>query len=203
MAYFFSVEEDIIHEIKIKRSRFITHLHYCDTMTAAKEYIQEISREHKTANHNCWAYIVGKNGENTHSSDAGEPAGTAGKPMLNALKKYDVSNIVAVVTRYFGGVKLGVRGLIDAYGQAVEEAIKLKPLQKLIVLSHFMVTTTYEFFEKFKYNLNELDAEIINTDYGTDIDITIQIEEEKADALQNYLEELAGKKKITYKYIML
>ncbi len=201
MACFFFVNEDIIHEIKIKRSLFIAHLHYCDTMSGAKEFIKEISKDHKTANHNCWAYIIGNNGENAHSSDTGEPAGTAGKPMLNTLNKYHLTNIVAVVTRYFGGVKLGVRGLIDAYGQVVEEAIMLKPLQKLTIYSHYNITTTYDFIEKLKYNLKVFGAEIENIEYGTEIDVTLQVEEEAAAAIVSYLKELTGKKKITYKYI--
>lgn len=203
MSYFYSVNEDVRHEIKIKRSRFICNLHYCDTLNAAKEYIQQISKEYQTANHNCWAYIVGENGENAHSSDAGEPAGSAGKPMLNVLKKHEMTNIVTVVTRYFGGVKLGIRGLIDAYGLAVEEAVTLYPLKKLVNYCHYIVRTKYDFIEKFKYDINELSAEINQIEYAADIDVTIMIEDVMANDLENYLQEMSGKKKITYQCIVL
>ena len=105
MKYYYSIGKDVIIEIKIKRSKFIVHLHYAESVKDAKEYISKISTEHKTATHNCWAYIVGEKGETFHNSDAGEPPGTAGKPILNTLKKHNTTNIVAVVTRYFVGVK--------------------------------------------------------------------------------------------------
>ena len=203
MSYLYSVSSDVHNEIKIKRSRFITHLHRCDTMAAAKEYIQKISKEYHTANHNCWAYIVGDKGENAHSSDAGEPSGSAGKPMLNTLRKHNMTNIVAVVTRYFGGVKLGIRGLIDAYGMAVGETIALQPLIKQVKYENYLIYTTYDFIDKLKYDLKELSAEITHIEYAARVDLTVIIEEKEADALKIYLQEMAGKKKITYKYISL
>src|SRR5687768_10618077 len=111
---FFIIDRDFEAEVKIKNSVFICHLRPAQTVEEAKAFISEISGQYKDATHNCWAYITGKNGDIFHSSDAGEPAGTAGKPILNTLNKYRLTNISAVVTRYYGGVKLGVRGLIDA-----------------------------------------------------------------------------------------
>jgi len=203
MSYLYSVSSDVHNEIKIKRSRFITHLHHCNTMAAAKEYIQKIGKEYHTANHNCWAYIVGDEGENSHSSDAGEPSGSAGKPMLNALRKHNMTNIVAVVTRYFGGVKLGIRGLIDAYGMAVEDTITLQPLIKQVKYENYLIYTTYDFIEKLKYDLKELSAEITHIEYAARVDLTVIIEEKEMDSLKIYLQEMSGKKKITYKYISL
>ena len=203
MAYFYSVKEDVQHEIKIKRSRFICHLHYCETLIAAKKFIHKISKECQTANHNCWAYIVGDNGENVHSSDAGEPAGSAGKPMLNMLKKHETTNIVAVVTRYFGGVKLGIRGLIDAYGMAVDETITQYPLIKLVNYRYYNTKLKYDFIEKFKYDISELSAKIYQIDYAAEIDVIIMIEDIMANELEIYLQEISGKKKITYKCITL
>jgi len=203
MAYFYSVNKDVQHEIKIKRSRFICHLHYCETLIAAKKFIHKISKECQTANHNCWAYIVGDNGENVHSSDAGEPAGSAGKPMLNMLKKHETTNIVAVVTRYFGGVKLGIRGLIDAYGMAVDETITQYPLIKLVNYRYYNTIIKYDFIEKFKYDISELSAKIYQIDYAAEIDVIIMIEDIMANELEIYLQEISGKKKITYKCITL
>jgi uncharacterized YigZ family protein len=203
MSYLYSVSSNVHNEIKIKRSRFITHLHYCNTLAAAKQYIHEISKEYHTANHNCWAYIVGDKGENAHSSDAGEPSGSAGKPMLNALRRHNMTNIVAVVTRYFGGVKLGIRGLIDAYGLAVEETISLQPLLKQVKYENYLINTTYDFAEKLKYDLKELSAEISNIEYTAQVDLSVIIEDKEAKTLKIYLQEMTGKKKITYKYISL
>ncbi len=198
MKYYYSVAKDIKKELKIKRSTFIAYLHYVKTMQEAKEFISQVAAEHKTANHNCWAYIVGEKGETFHSSDAGEPSGTAGQPMLNALKKHKMTNIVAVVTRYFGGVKLGIRGLIEAYGKTVEAAIELSPLKKLVKLISYKISCGYNIAEQLKYKIEKLSAEIVNVDYVADVTISITIEEHLKDDLEKYLIELekAGKLKI-------
>ena len=198
MKYYYSVANDRKKELKIKRSTFIAQLHYIETMQNAKKYISTIADEHKTANHNCWAYIVGEKGETFHSSDAGEPSGTAGQPMLNMLKKHGMTNIVAVVTRYFGGVKLGIRGLIEAYGETVEAAIELSPLKKLIKLFSYKISCGYDLAEQLKYKIEQLNAEVSNVDYTADVTISISIEEHLKDDLEKYLIELekAGKLRI-------
>jgi len=190
MKYFYSVEQDRDVEIKIKRSIFIAHLHFAETLKDAKDFISRIAAEHKTANHNCWAYIVGDKGEMFHSSDAGEPGGTAGQPMLNALKKHDMTKIVAVVTRYFGGIKLGVPGLIEAYGKSVEEAINSQPLKKLVKYQEYNITTTYDFAEILKHRINAMNAEILNIEYTADVAMQIRIEEHLKEELENYLDEM-------------
>jgi len=198
MKYYYSVTKDRERELKIKRSTFIAHLHYVETMKDAKKYISSIADGHKTANHNCWAYIVGEKGETFHSSDAGEPSGTAGQPMLNALKKHEMTNIVAVVTRYFGGVKLGIRGLIEAYGETVETAIEVSPLKKLIKLCTYKISCGYDLADQLKYKIEQLKAEVSNVEYAADVTITSSIEEHLKDDLEKYLIELekAGKLKI-------
>ncbi len=198
MKYYYSVENNREKELKIKRSTFIAHLHYVQTIQEAKEYISTIADKHKTANHNCWAYIVGEKGETFHSSDAGEPSGTAGQPMLNVLKKHEMTNIVAVVTRYFGGVKLGIRGLIEAYGKVVEAAIEISPLKKLIKLCSFNITCGYDLAEQLKYKIAQLNAVVSNIGYGAEVTISISIEDHLKNDLEKYLIELekAGKLKI-------
>lgn len=195
MKYFYSIEKDRKVETKIKRSIFIAHLHFVETMKEAKDYISKIAAEHKTANHNCWAYIVGEQGETFHSSDAGEPSGTAGQPMLNTLKKHNMTNIVAVVTRYFGGTKLGIRGLIDAYGESVENAIAKSPLKKLVKTIEFNITTTYDFGEILKHKIINMGATISNIEYSDRIKLKISIEDQKKEELEKYLKEMerAGK----------
>jgi len=198
MKYYYSVAEDREKELKIKRSIFIAHLHYAKTMQEAKAYISEVADKHKTANHNCWAYIVGDTGQTFHSSDAGEPSGTAGQPMLNILKKYSMTNIVVVVTRYFGGVKLGIRGLIEAYGTAVEGAIELTQLNKLIKLSSFTTTCGYNFAEQLKSKIEQFNAEISKVVYAAEVTISFNIEDHLKDKLEKYVLELerSGRLKI-------
>jgi uncharacterized YigZ family protein len=198
LKYFYSITKNREYSCKIKRSEFIAHLAYVETIEEAKQFISQISEEHKTASHNCWAFIVGENGQTFHSSDAGEPSGTAGKPILNALKKHGMTNIVAVITRYFGGVKLGIRGLIEAYGQTTATAVQQKPLKKLIKTVEFWVTTTYDFIEPLKYNIKEQHGQITDIQYSADVKLLVQVEEHLQVPLRNYLQELekAGKLKL-------
>jgi len=190
MIYFYSVSSDRHVEVKIKRSTFIAHLHYVETMQEAKEIISSISAEHKTANHNCWAYIVGDRGQTFHSSDAGEPSGTAGQPILNTLKKHNMTSIVAVVTRYFGGVKLGIRGLIEAYSECVENAILESPLKKQVNYENYRISTTYNYAEILKHKISNLKAEILDVNYAADVTMQIRIEEHIKDDLDKYLKEM-------------
>ena len=110
-------------ELTVKRSRFIGSVRMALSADEAGAAIKAFPALYPKANHHCWAYRVGISSPLEHSSDAGEPAGTAGRPILGMIKRHCLDNTLVVVTRYFGGIKLGVRGLIDAYGEAAELAI--------------------------------------------------------------------------------
>ncbi|MCZ8539177.1 YigZ family protein [Psychrobacillus psychrodurans] len=110
-------------EIVIQKSRFITYVNRAETEEQAQEFINNIKEKHKSANHNCSAYIIGEHDNIQKANDDGEPSGTAGVPMLEVLKKQGLQDTVVVVTRYFGGIKLGGGGLIRAYGKATTEGI--------------------------------------------------------------------------------
>lgn len=118
-----TIKEDNQHEVEIKKSRFICFLKRIETEEEAKAFIQQIKKEHWKASHNCSAFVLGDHHEIQRSSDDGEPSGTAGVPMLEVMKKNDLINVCAVVTRYFGGTKLGAGGLIRAYSGSVAQAI--------------------------------------------------------------------------------
>jgi uncharacterized YigZ family protein len=126
-------------ELKIKRSVFIGSLFPCKSASEAKDFLARLEAQHRNATHNCWAYCF-CDPEAEYCSDGGEPAGTAGKPILSAIKQSGLVNLIVVVTRYFGGVKLGVRGLIEAYGQAAAKAVSsaeraLRTRSKRVVIS--------------------------------------------------------------------
>ncbi|WP_261166919.1 YigZ family protein [Microbacterium sp. Marseille-Q6965] len=110
-------------ELQIKKSRFICHLAPASSVAEAETFIAAMRREYWDARHNCVAMVTGVRGEQARSSDDGEPAGTAGVPMLEVLRRRRMTDIVAVVTRYFGGIKLGAGGLVRAYGQAVSDTL--------------------------------------------------------------------------------
>ena len=131
------------YEIVIDRSRFICHIKRVYTDTDAQEFIHQIKKAHPNANHNCSAYQIGDRSEIQKANDDGEPSGTAGIPMLEVLRKQDIKNCVAVVTRYFGGIKLGAGGLIRAYGKSVSEALGEIGLIHRKTMRTFNVHTDY------------------------------------------------------------
>jgi uncharacterized YigZ family protein len=178
-----------IAQIKIKRSVFTCSLAFAASIEAAKVFITKVSKENKTATHNCWAYIVGETGEIFHSSDAGEPGGTAGKPMLNTLHSHGMSQIAAVVTRQYGGVKLGIRGLIQAYSEAVIAALELEPLVKLVKTASIRVTLSYGLNDPFLNQLNRFQAVIAHTDYTEQVVHEIEVEDDQMKAFKAFLSE--------------
>jgi len=191
-----------VAQIKIKRSVFTCSLAFAASIEEAKIFITKISKENKIATHNCWAYIVGEKGEIFHSSDSGEPAGTAGKPMLNALLSHDMACVAAVVTRQFGGVKLGIRGLIQAYSESVTTAIQLKPLVKLVKTLVIQVTISYGLNEIFLSQLSGFRAIVQSSDYGENIIHDIQVEEEDMQGLEKLLSEYQCQGKLKYHVLL-
>ncbi len=120
-----SIKESQETSINIERSIFIANAQKVNTLEEAQNFIKVITQKYNNATHNCWAYkILDGDQELFHYSDNGEPSGTAGKPIYGTIEKFDLSNVAIVVTRYYGGVKLGIRGLIDAYSTCAEELIK-------------------------------------------------------------------------------
>lgn len=163
------------------------------SLESAKAYISTISKKHPKADHNCWAYIVGETGDLFHSSDAGEPSGTAGKPMLNALKKYDMTHVAAVVTRYFGGVKLGVKGLIKAYAQSVEHTIQSQLLIQQIRMVTMTVTVNYEFNDTLINRLKTYDVGVQQTHYDENVTHLLDVPFFQLEAVKILLSEYHSK----------
>lgn len=127
MKEYRTVLGEAIQELEIKKSIFIAHIKACQTEEEALDFIEGVKKEHRSANHNCYAYALGDRRMTLRYSDDGEPQGTAGLPMLEVLNKEGLTNLCLVVTRYFGGIKLGASGLIRAYSKAaslcVDEAL--------------------------------------------------------------------------------
>lgn len=129
-----TVARPVEHELVVKKSRFITLLHPVTTVAAAEAVIARVRKEHWDARHHCTALVVGTHADQQRSSDDGEPSGTAGIPMLEVLRHRRVTDVVAVVTRYFGGVLLGAGGLVRAYSNAVSETLDLAPILRREVM---------------------------------------------------------------------
>ena len=127
MAEYLIPKSAVVFEEEIKKSRFITYLQHTEGLEQAKAFWAEIKAQHPNARHHCWAAVAGKptDSQQLGFSDDGEPAGTAGKPMLSALQGSQIGEISAVVVRYYGGHLLGTGGLVRAYGNGVQQALKL------------------------------------------------------------------------------
>ncbi len=190
MAGLFTISDLSSFETKIKRSRFIAHLSPASTTSEVKTFISQVSNEHSSASHNCWAYILGNQGDTEHASDQGEPPGTAGKPMLNVLIKHKLTNIVVVVTRYFGGTKLGIPGLIEAYSAVVDQALENTKIIPLRYLVTFILDTSYNHQDFIRHQLTEIGAEKIDSSYSEIVHISLEIEEEKSETVELFLEEM-------------
>lgn len=185
-------------EIKIKRSRFICSLAYADSMEGARAFITGVARENHTATHNCWAYVVGDSGEISHASDAGEPAGTAGKPMLNTLQSNEMTCTAAVVTRYYGGVKLGIRGLIEAYSLSVLTAIEAAPLVRLVKTFSLRVDLPYSINDTFLSRLKSFRAQIVSSDYTDQVSHELAVEDCDRKSIEFFLQEYRNQGLLQY-----
>ncbi len=170
----------------IKGSRFITRVFCTPTVEAAKSSIRERNRLEPDATHHCWAYIVGDPHSTTTiaCSDDGEPNGTAGMPMLNILQHSHVGDITAIVTRYYGGTKLGKGGLARAYGGGVKQALELLETRAKIAMKTLGLVYPYDLQAKMDYLLGQYQARVLESDYQEDIHQTVEIAASDADELK-------------------
>lgn len=189
MKNFITIKQNIEQETVINKSRFITYLFKVENEDEAKAKIDEIKALHKDATHNCSAYTFGDSHKIQKANDDGEPSGTAGVPMLESLKKNDIHNVVAIVTRYFGGIKLGSGGLIRAYQGRVSEAIQLagKVIYKNGMI--IQVTLPYELSGKFEHAIDDKFI-IINQTYTDKVIYDVQLVSEDKDEFINFVTEL-------------
>jgi uncharacterized YigZ family protein len=179
-------------EEEIKRSRFITTVAPAPTVAAARAVIAAVSTEFADASHNCWAYVVGPPGNTSEvgMSDAGEPHGTAGRPMLNVLLHSAVGDVVAVVTRYFGGTLLGTGGLVKAYSGGVQLALQTIPTIEKVALTTLMVVIDYSAVTLFQRLLPPYEAKVLRQDLAADATFYVEVPAEHADAFTAALVDL-------------
>ena len=164
-------------EQSIERSRFICTLEHVESAEAAQAFIREMNAEFADATHNCWAYVVGPPGSTSRvgMSDAGEPHGTAGRPMLTVLLHSGVGEIAAVVTRYYGGTKLGTGGLVKAYGGSVQLALETMPRAERVDFVEATVSIGYASVTTFQQSLPSFEAEVLEQEYGVDVRYRIRM----------------------------
>ena len=143
-----SIRNIIFHEIVIKKSRFITGLYPCQDVEQAKMYLKQHALRYPDASHHCYAYIIDSQ---ERANDAGEPSQTAGMPMLNVLQRQGLNHILAITTRYFGGIKLGAGGLVRAYSDSVAQALLEADIIETIPVALYEIRFSYSFSKKMDY----------------------------------------------------
>lgn len=189
---YFTVKEHGEHEIVIQKSRFIAHVKRAETEEEAQNFIQEIKKQHWNATHNCSAYMIGEHDQIQKANDDGEPSGTAGVPMLEVLKKRNLKDTVVVVTRYFGGIKLGAGGLIRAYGKATSEGINAVGVveRKLMAIMH--VKADYTWLGKLENEIRSSHYLLKEIHYSDLVEVEVYVEDAQTEAFSEWITELTN-----------
>lgn len=171
-------------EIVEKKSRFIATVRPVESEEEATAFIAEMKKKYWDARHNCSAFVIGANQELTRCSDDGEPAQTAGRPMLDVLLKEGVTNVAVVVTRYFGGVLLGTGGLVRAYQKAVQEGLAASSIIEKREGFLLYINTDYNGIGKLQYLFAQKEISILESEYAVDVRMTVLVPLERKEEIE-------------------
>ncbi|ENZ0175260.1 IMPACT family protein [Providencia rettgeri] len=183
--------ETISFTEEIKKSQFITYLAHTDGIEAAKDYIQSIKAQYPDARHHCWAFVAGRpdDSQKLGFSDDGEPTGTAGKPIMAQLLGSNLGEVTCVVVRYFGGIKLGTGGLVKAYGNGAQQALKILPTKTKVPQKIFNLVCDYSLINAIEQLLAQVNGTVLHSDYNETVSLQIAIpatlEQEVNDKLRD------------------
>ncbi|HWJ76929.1 MAG TPA: YigZ family protein [Niallia sp.] len=192
LSHYYTVKGYGEHEIIIQKSRFICYVERVTSEEEAIEFIQKIKKKHHDANHNCSAYLIGENDHIQKANDDGEPSGTAGVPMLEVLKKKKLKDTVVVVTRYFGGIKLGTGGLIRAYGKSVSEGLQATGMVERKLMRIMNTNIDYTWLGKVENELRSSTYLLKEIHYLNDVNVEAYVEEEKKTDFIEWMTELTN-----------
>lgn len=190
---YLTVGREHVHESEIKRSRFLCALAPVSSEEAAQEFIARVRKEHAGATHNCYAYVIGAEGRIHKASDDGEPGGTAGTPMLQVLLRREVRDVVAVVTRYYGGIQLGAGGLVRAYGGAVSAALDELGTVERQKLALVTVVADHQRAGRIENDLRAAGRAVRGVAYGAaEVRIELGVPEEELAAFRTWLADASA-----------
>jgi uncharacterized YigZ family protein len=175
---------------KDKGSKFHAFAFPVKQETDIRPLMESLKKEHHNARHHCYAYAIGYNREVFRQYDDGEPSGTAGKPIFGQLLSYDVTNVLIVVVRYFGGVKLGVRGLIDAYKNAASDALANADIIKQLIKDYYELRFEYDQMSKVMYLIKEFGLDQVETELTGSCRMVVAVRQQDSDKVKNKFEEL-------------
>lgn len=182
-----TITTQVQESITINKSEFIGTIIPIKDQLDANDKLNEIRKKYSDATHNCYAYIYGKNGEYAKNSDDGEPSQTAGVVIYNVLQKNNLTNVLCVVTRYFGGIKLGAGGLVRAYTQATTSALAKAEILEIIEYATIKITLNYQYLNQVLMELDRIKAKITNKLFLEDIEITFVMPKSNQESLTSSL----------------
>lgn len=184
MKLILSVKEPVTTEQDIKKSRFISRIIPVQTEEEAQTKLQDIREIEAKATHNCFAYVLGDHQDIQRASDDGEPSGTAGAPILEVLKRENLTNVLVVVTRYFGGIKLGAGGLIRAYGSSTSLAVQSATLMESVDQELLAITIDYQNNDQLTYYLEQHQITQVNHKYTAQVITTVAVDQDQVADLK-------------------
>lgn len=186
-----------VAEIKVKGSRFIAEALPATSEAEAQDLLQAIRKREYNATHHCWAYRIGQDGALFRYSDDGEPSGTAGQPILRHIDGREVTNLIVVVTRYYGGTKLGTGGLIRAYGDAASAVLERCKVETHIIRTHLRVIFDYADTSPAMHTIDNFDVVIEDSIYGDDTTLIVAVRQSEVEAFTaQFTENLAGRGRV-------
>ena len=193
-----TIKEDGQVQEEIKKSRFICHVKRVYSEEEARAFIATIKKEHYKATHNCSAFIIGERNEIKRTSDDGEPSGTAGVPMLGVLENHNLTNVCVVVTRYFGGIKLGAGGLIRAYAGSVALAVKEIGIVEIKEQAGIQIQMSYAQYQEYGNFLKEHNLMELETNFTDQVETIIFVDKEDKETIKaSLIEFFNGKVTLT------
>lgn len=190
-AEYKTIKEIAKAELNIERSKFISHISHANSREEAEAFIQMIKAEYKDATHNVSAFVIGPKLELKWATDDGEPQGTAGTPILKVLEEKGITNTVVVVTRYFGGKKLGTGGLVRAYTDSTLEAIKKSVLCEVYNITSIKVRLDYVSYNKLVKLSFPFYTEIVSTEFQDTVSVEIDTDPEKIEELKEAIDNIS------------
>ena len=177
---------------EINRSKFISHIARAEDEDQARDFLQSMKKKYFDATHNCSAWVIGIDVEKHKSNDDGEPGGTAGNPILEVIKKNALTNVIIVVTRYFGGIKLGAGGLIRAYSHAAALGVASADVVTMTPMRRFSVTLEYGLLATVENWLRQKKISVEGTDYADSVTVHLRVEPSDVDEILSGLTELTA-----------
>ncbi|MBQ0138771.1 MAG: YigZ family protein [Kurthia sp.] len=189
---YITVKANGSNELIISKSKFIAHCTRVETEEQALQFIQLIKKEHANATHNCSAYVIGEHDQIQKANDDGEPSGTAGVPMLEVLKKQGLKDVVIVVTRYFGGIKLGAGGLVRAYGKATTIGIDAAGVVERRLHHVMKISVDYTLLGKLENEIRQSSYILDVIDYTDAVEFTVFVEKEQEEAFTQWITNLTS-----------